>query len=142
MHHTGRKQKHTQSADSSQWRFPRRLSGRSQQSLQQQHLAPPTVAGGVAPHRAEQDLSPSCDAMSCVVMSSFKNNDVSLLGTPYTGGLPSYSCQVTSFSGDGIRRKHQTHKRPKTKWKAVSRATDTPTQQRQSGSSRTQSRYT
>lgn len=42
-----------QSADSVQQRFPRRFPGRSQQSPQQQQLAPPT-ATTVAPSRAER----------------------------------------------------------------------------------------
>ena len=117
-------------------RFPERLSGPSQCSPQQQHLA--AAAAAVAPHRAEQDLSGSCDDMSCVVpMSSFENNDESLLGTfaVYQVAIKSQVAVVTEC-GHNYRTKKNTGRN----WKTASRVTDTPVQQQQNSSSRRQIR--
>ena len=80
-------------------------------SLRQQHLAPPTAAAAaVPPHRAERDLSPSCDTQSCVVpMSNFEKNERNLL-VHHAWYVSCDNCQVTSFGDDGMRAKTPTKK--------------------------------
>ena len=103
--------------------FPRRLSGRSQKSPQQQHLAPPTaaaVAAAVAPHRAEPNLSPPCDALSCAVMPNVEFGEITMevCGVNHTKWyVCCHRCQVNPLLsvGTGCGRKLRTQKQNKNK---------------------------